>query len=147
MLNTNKISDVVIEWLEERTKKSVKQEDLLYGKLVTSLELLELLTYVELKLHLQVQLAHLPPSSVKTVGDLLAAIDKFSKIDLKRKWFLIKTKQELLDFRLWVEFQFERKVAVKLNSDGLMLGISVEEEEFDIILQKIKKEVHYIEEL
>ncbi|HDX9703229.1 hypothetical protein P4483_23210 [Bacillus thuringiensis] len=147
MLNTNKISDVVINWLEERTKKSIKQEDLLYGKLVTSLELLELLTYVELKLHLQVQLAHLPPSSVKTVGDLLVAIDKFSKIDLKRKWFLIKTKQELLDFRLWIEFQFERKVAVKLNSDGLMLGITVEEEEFDIILQKIKKEVYYFEEL
>ncbi|GAM12847.1 hypothetical protein SAMD00020551_0982 [Mesobacillus selenatarsenatis SF-1] len=46
---------------------------------------------------------------------------------------------------MWIEFQFDRKIAFKLNESEILIGIPAEMENFNQIITKIEKEVDYIE--
>lgn len=144
-MKTKTLSNIVLEWLEDKSKKKVASDDLLYGELINSLELLELLTFIEMELNIQIQLTHLPPSSFRTVFDLLSTVEEYSNKDSDRRWYLVKTSKDIIEFRMWIEFQFDRKIAFKLNNSEILIGIPAEMKNFNQIITKIEKEVDYIE--
>lgn len=144
-MKTKTLSNVVLDWLEDKSQKKIASDDLLYGELINSLELLELLTFIEMELNIQIQLTHLPPSSFRTVFDLLSTVEEYSNKDSERRWYLVKTSKDIIEFRMWIEFQFDRKIAFKLNESEILIGIPAEIKNFNQILTKIENEVDYIE--
>ncbi|PRX79751.1 hypothetical protein B0G93_101501 [Bacillus sp. V-88] len=144
-LKTKSLSDVVVEWLEEKSHKKVSHDDILYGELVSSLELLELITFIEMDQGVHIQLTHLPPSSFRTVRDFLSTVNEHSQQDLVRHWYVVRTDKDVIEFRMWIEFQFDRNIAFKLTESEILLGIPVNTQNFSQVITKIEKEVDYID--
>ncbi|CAN7535869.1 hypothetical protein [Rossellomorea sp. LjRoot5] len=144
-MKTKSLSEAVLEWLEEKSHKKVSHDDILYGELINSLQLLELITFIEMDQGVHIQLTHLPPSSFRTVRDLLSTVNESTQQDLVRHWYVVRTDKDLIEFRMWIEFQFDRNIAFKLTENEILLGIPANIQNYSQVMTKIEKEVDYID--
>ncbi|RQW19078.1 hypothetical protein EH196_19235 [Bacillus sp. C1-1] len=145
-MNYNEFEKRIIGWLEEKNNKQVYFDDPLYGNLINSLELLELISYLEVEFNFTVSISELTNNSIQKVNQFI--LDIYRNISFyNREWYSINIEEDVLDFKSWLDVQFQRKISLKVDNEQLLIGIPYEDKDREMILEKISRVVNSIEKL
>lgn len=143
MITKNEIQIEIVAWFSKKNKK-VDCSKRLNDQNIDSLEILDLLSYLEMQLNIYFNLRNLDNNAYFSVEKLSKALASNYSIISCTTWYKVITDLDLISFRKWIEFQFERAVLFKIIDNNVLIGIQ-DNENSDKIFNHIKKVVIDIE--
>lgn len=139
----NKILTGIEEWLS-RKGKNISIKESINNQDITSLEILELLSELEVKLNVTFVLSQLTNDDYFSLQSLSNALQNNFYPVAQLIWYRVEPKYDLYNFKNWIEIQFNREVKFKVLENTVLVGVP-QNWEYTKILDKLRKVVEQIE--